>query len=476
MLSKVIKHYPEFDGIHPACLAMPEAEAEDYQTLVDDISKNGLLEDLAMTPDRKLLDGRTRLLACYEAKVEIRVKTISGDPWRYVASANIARRHLSVGQKAMFGLKFKEAIAAEAKKRLVAVQIKGREKGGKPVGSGKSITTEKGKTRDQVGKVVGVSGASIDKAAMIEAEAPDLAEKVKKGSLSLEAAHKEARKIKKSKKPVPKTPKSSKSLPKVEVVCVDGRSKKIEPPKRPVFNRTNENIDWAAFSWNPVTGCQHGCEFCYAREIANKKEMQRIYPLGFETTFYEHRLAAPKNTKPIDGAHGSRVFVCSMADLFGKWVPKEWIERVFATCAESPEWTYIFLTKNPKRYAKLTLPADSWFGATVASKKSVRSVEKAMASFNPGKNSVRWVSLEPMTEAITFNDLSWCDLVVIGAQTDTVQPGGKRIPAFAPKFDWVVDVVNQCREANVPYYLKPNLGLLLPGMDLPRMMRRGTNE
>ncbi len=29
-------------------------------------------------------------------------------------------------------------------------------------------------------------------------------------------------------------------------------------------------IDWADSTWNPVTGCLHGCEYCYARGIANR--------------------------------------------------------------------------------------------------------------------------------------------------------------------------------------------------------------
>ena len=29
-------------------------------------------------------------------------------------------------------------------------------------------------------------------------------------------------------------------------------------------------IDWCDSSWNPVTGCLHGCEYCYARRIANR--------------------------------------------------------------------------------------------------------------------------------------------------------------------------------------------------------------
>ncbi len=29
------------------------------------------------------------------------------------------------------------------------------------------------------------------------------------------------------------------------------------------FNFTNDNIKWAKWTWNPVTGCKHGCDYCY---------------------------------------------------------------------------------------------------------------------------------------------------------------------------------------------------------------------
>lgn len=25
-------------------------------------------------------------------------------------------------------------------------------------------------------------------------------------------------------------------------------------------------IEWCDSTWNPVTGCQHGCEYCYAKK------------------------------------------------------------------------------------------------------------------------------------------------------------------------------------------------------------------
>lgn len=29
-------------------------------------------------------------------------------------------------------------------------------------------------------------------------------------------------------------------------------------------------IEWCDSSWNPITGCYHQCEYCYARRIANR--------------------------------------------------------------------------------------------------------------------------------------------------------------------------------------------------------------
>jgi hypothetical protein len=46
------------------------------------------------------------------------------------------------------------------------------------------------------------------------------------------------------------------------------------------MNKPNDNIEWAMWSWNPVTGCLHGCEYCYARDIAN-----RFYPQKFVPSF-----------------------------------------------------------------------------------------------------------------------------------------------------------------------------------------------
>ena len=116
-------------------------------------------------------------------------------------------------------------------------------------------------------------------------------------------------------------------------------------------------IEWCDSTWNPVVGCYHECQYCYARRIANRLKGcddspdgstgERIvhleerlkattkggvihnaaYPFGFTPTLHEYRLE-----DPFKKGFGETVFVCSMADLFGAWVPDEWIEKVFTAC------------------------------------------------------------------------------------------------------------------------------------------------
>lgn len=486
-INEVLTHYPEFTGIHPACLAVPMMDEESFAEFTKDIMTKGLKRPIVRMKTGELLDGRTRLLACYVAGVEIRTEQFDSvdDPWDFVRSENIERRHLTIGQKAAFAYERKRYEAELAKERMSA--------GGKAaqgVEDFPPLQENKGKARDKAGASVGVSGRNVDKYGVVAETIPDLAKQVKAGEIALDAAYKEANKERKSRssqpveRPTPRTnkPEPSTAEPKplvlrsepatrpdtVRIVTVSGKTKDLPAPKGVRFNQTNDSVDWANWTWNPVTGCEHGCAFCYARAIAHSERMQAVYPFQFEPTFHEYRLTAPRQTQTpqSDDDRDGRVFVCSMADLFGKWVPDEWIRKVFDACLESPQWEYLFLTKWPARYAKMPLIPKAWYGASVIQQSDVSRVEKSMTAFECD-NALKWVSLEPMQERIVFNDISWCDLLVIGSQTSTTQPTGF-VPAFAPEFDWVVDVVNQCREAGVPYYLKANLGMEAPGMKLPK--------
>ena len=452
----IVSNYPEITGVHPACLAVPDINQDDFEALCKDVAENGLRHEIVLTKDGDLIDGRNRLRACYAAQVEPRFKRVSTDPWHVAYSENIARRHLDTKQKAVFGLVWSEYEKVEAKER---------QKGGQGgVLLPETFPEAKGDSRDKAGERVGVSGKSIEKVAVVAEFAP---EKLKDDS-TLEEAFREANKRKKEQASNPSDKPVEVTIIMTDVITSEGVISQIALPKKVVFNQTTDAVDWARWTWNPVTGCLHGCKFCYAREIAHSQRMAAYYPNQFEPTFHEYRLAAPSNTSRPESAddRDGRVFVCSMADLFGKWVPDNWIKAVFNACIESPEWEYLFLTKWPARYSKMPLIPRAWYGASVIQQSDVKRVQSAMQQF-ASADVVRWVSLEPMLEPIVFYDLSWCNLVVIGSQTSTRQPDGL-VPEFAPEFDWIVDVVNQCRDAGVPYYLKENLGMNRPGMNLPK--------
>jgi protein gp37 len=296
------------------------------------------------------------------------------------------------------------------------------------------------------------------------------------GQLSLDAAYSKAQGIERDnrqKEPKPPAPKANN---KITLMTHDGVAVIYPEPKgKQTFNETKgDGISWAHWSWNPVTGCLRGCPYCYARSIATDKEMERVYPVGFKPLFHHERLACPSNTKVPEGEDPAlrRVFVCSMSDLYGQWVPGDWIEQVHDACAASPQWQYIHLTKNPSRYGKYPPPPGSWVGTSVDEQKMVRIAEDAVRKID--KAAVKWLSLEPLREELRFNDLSMFDWVVIGAQTETYQPNddGRRsaYPAFAPPFEWVARIVAQAREAGCAIHMKPNLmgvvGPRSPGMAL----------
>lgn len=223
--------------------------------------------------------------------------------------------------------------------------------------------------------------------------------------------------------------------------------------KQHSFNVTNENVDWAKWTWNPVTGCEHTCVYCYARDIAN-----RFYKEKFVPTFHPDRLQAPKVTKlpgrsdavadPIIRTAWRNVFVCSMADLFGRWVPDEWITSVFDSCRQSPQWNYLFLTKFPQRYTGLDFPTTSWVGTTVDEQKRVANAEKA---FRKIEVPVKWLSVEPMLEPLEFTDLRMFDWVVIGGQSKS-----SGAPEFFPDKYWVNRLIDRAHAAGCAVYCKPN--------------------
>jgi protein gp37 len=216
----------------------------------------------------------------------------------------------------------------------------------------------------------------------------------------------------------------------------------------------NENIEWARWSWNPVTGCRHNCPYCYARDIATTGPTAHAFPNGFAPTFIPSRLKAPHNTpfpseKAKEWMGHKNVFVCSMADLFGRWVPAEWIKAVLVEVRAAPQWNFLFLTKFPIRMAEFKFPDNAWVGTTVDCQARVANAEKAFRKIEAG---VKWLSIEPMLEPLKFTDLGAFQWVVLGGSSRSSQT-----PEWHPPLRWVVDLREQADKIGVSVYCKTNL-------------------
>lgn len=62
---------------------------------------------------------------------------------------------------------------------------------------------------------------------------------------------------------------------------------------------------------------------------------------------------------------GGLIFVCDMGDLFADDVPEEWIQRVLDHVRKFEKTTFLFLTKNPKRYHSFEYYGNMILGATI---------------------------------------------------------------------------------------------------------------
>jgi hypothetical protein len=114
-------------------------------------------------------------------------------------------------------------------------------------------------------------------------------------------------------------------------------------------------------TWSPITGCLHGCVYCWAKDLAEGKLSQsRKYQEGFKPAFHEVELKRKFKA-------GWFVFVSSMGDAFGEWVPRGWILRVLDVIRRFPEAHFLLQTKNPGRFFEFLeeLTPNIYLGTTI---------------------------------------------------------------------------------------------------------------
>lgn len=256
-------------------------------------------------------------------------------------------------------------------------------------------------------------------------------------------------------------------------------------------------IEWTDFTWNVVTGCwgpggtaekPNRCAYCYAQGIAKRfnpfektgyvqLKMQCVNNDPFQPLFWPDRLSEPAKVKKP-----SRIFVCSMADLFGDWVPDEWIEAVLNRTqrADYSHHTFQFLTKNTKRLKDFNpWPKNCWIGATVTNQ---YDADERLPWLLQVDAPVLFVSVEPILGPVDMRHIKSpqysryldalsgyydnspyeCDIgnavnwVICGAET------GPRARPMHP--DIPRTLRDQCQAAQIPFFFKA-WGEWAPGSD-----------
>ncbi len=413
----------ELNGVHPAADLMPYMTDEEYEDLVKDVRERGFLHQVRITDDRLVIDGRNRLCASVDVGLDVGLKIHNpSDPIAYVMSENMKRRHLTASQRAMIGIEVEKMYSVIAKeKQRESGRFDGKNKDGTPklqvppnLAEPENKDSKQNEAREKAAKQVGVGHTLISDAKRIDKLYPELADKVREGKTTINAA------------------------------ITEIKERKIIEPKSK-FNNTNESIDWAKYSWNPVTGCKFFCKYCYARDIAMR------FNGHFDPEFHKNRLDAPKNTKSPVEPGTNNVFVCSMADLFGDWVSKRWINLILDTIRDNPQWNYLLLTKNPKRYLEFEFPKHVWLGATADIQKRA---DNAITVFNQISDNITFLSCEPLLEPISISYGANIHWVIIGGQSKTTGA-----PAFQPEWEWVENLLIDARKINAKVFFKPNLSV-----------------
>jgi protein gp37 len=236
-------------------------------------------------------------------------------------------------------------------------------------------------------------------------------------------------------------------------------------------------IEWTDATWNPTRGCEKispGCKHCYAETFAERFRGVAGHPYeqGFDPRLVPDALGWPlTKRKPL------RIFVNSMSDLHGDFVPFEYVDRVYASMALCRHHTFQVLTKRAERRREYALSRarsieffdraareigytlrfegmglvgfplpNVWEGVSVEDRKY--GVPR-IAVLRDTPAAVRFLSVEPLLEDLGTLDLRGIDQVIVGAESGR--------GARAMNEDWVRSIRDQCAEQGVAFFYKQRI-------------------
>ncbi len=228
------------------------------------------------------------------------------------------------------------------------------------------------------------------------------------------------------------------------------------------MNDVSKTIGWAQKTWNKITGClgpngtpsnPQRCSYCFAHRLANGR-LKNLYlsnsdviPGGDSNDPFTPRYWPDRAIEPYNLKKPSKIFICSMGEMFGDHIPLDWIDNTLDTCHELPEHTFQIVTKSPENARHFAFPDNVWLGVTVTSFQDWLRV----CLLQSCQAKVKFISFEPLLDdALDTTNISLVgiDWVIIGAQTK---------PTVLPKAEWVYRIIDTARQEGIPVFLKNNL-------------------
>jgi DNA repair photolyase len=171
------------------------------------------------------------------------------------------------------------------------------------------------------------------------------------------------------------------------------------------INKDGSNMyPWIQATHTHLGGeCSHKCTYCYV----DSPRFGRAPIYSGPIRLLEDEFKVSYNPMKRIGKPSMVVFIEHMNDLWAEDVPTEFIERILAHCGEYPENTYVFQTKNPKRFLEESLagkfPPKYIIGCTIETNRSdeITKISKAphpleRAVIMTSLNIRKFITLEPL--------------------------------------------------------------------------------
>lgn len=150
--------------------------------------------------------------------------------------------------------------------------------------------------------------------------------------------------------------------------------------------------------------------------------------------------------EPYNWRKQSTVFVCSMSDLFNEKISFNFIDKVFNVIKDTPQHTYQILTKRAKRMAEYfksrVIPPNAWIGVTVENRNAIERID----SIRHLDAKVKFLSCEPLLEDLGELELDGINWIIVGGESG--------VSARPMNEKWVVNIMNQAHQLNIPFFFK----------------------